>query len=147
VKSQTTRDTKFFRRIKMASEAAINRRKKYVLFLIAFIIVFTLANAVILSATPFYYSGVWSISLVIPFVIYFFGIIGIYIADKAEAKGKSWEAFFWLSMLISPLITWLVVSSIQPENGKIVLGSRACPMCAEPVKVEAKLCKHCGSSI
>jgi cytochrome c biogenesis protein CcdA len=132
----------------MASEAAINRtKKKYILFLNALLMVFYLPGLVILYVTQFYYSGVLSISLVISFVIYLFGIIGTEVADKAEAKGKSWKAFFWLSILISPLITWLVVSSIQPENGKIVLGSRACPMCAEPVKVEAKLCKHCGSSI
>lgn len=44
-----------------------------------------------------------------------FGKLGVWIADTAESKGRSWKAFFWLSILISPLITGLVVSSMGDE--------------------------------
>lgn len=35
-----------------------------------------------------------------------------------------------------------------PDNSVIgPVGTRACPYCAEPVKVKAIKCKHCGSTI
>lgn len=43
-----------------------------------------------------------------------FAALSAMVADKAEEVGRSWLSFFWLSLLISPLITWLVVSSLQP---------------------------------
>jgi ABC-type Fe3+ transport system permease subunit len=49
-------------------------------------------------------------------IIVIFGHFGAWIADVAESKGRSWKAFFWLSILISPLITGLIVSSIRGED-------------------------------
>lgn len=120
------------------------RRQKYGLSLLG---VFLLSIA-LTSMSPSFTDGY----TVIPFillgiVILIFGIIGLSIADNAQKKGKSWSTFFWLSLLISPIITGLIVASISPEQGKIVPGTKACPKCAEPVKIEAILCKHCGSDI
>ena len=56
----------------------------------------------------------------------FIGILGLItlliglcflIADMAQAKGRSWLAFFLLSLLISPLITWLIAASLSPLPG------------------------------
>jgi hypothetical protein len=99
------------------------------------------------SFTNYVVPTIYFFVLGLSFLWVFFGIIAISIADQAQAKGKSWSAFFWLSLLISPLVTWLIVSSVQPEQGKILEGNKPCPMCAEPVKLAAKMCKHCGSNI
>ena len=52
---------------------------------------------------------------VIILILGIFGKFGVWIADTAESKGRSWKAFFWLSILISPLITGLIVSSMRDE--------------------------------
>jgi hypothetical protein len=36
------------------------------------------------------------------------------IADLAEHKGRSWAAFFWLSILVGPLIMSIVAASVRP---------------------------------
>lgn len=68
-------------------------------------------------------------------VIFFMGLLGIIlwpvtriavlIADLAERKSRSFVAFFWLSILISPLITWLIVSSVGKEKDSSRAGSSA----------------------
>lgn len=50
--------------------------------------------------------------LVIPVLIYF-GLAGL-IGDLAKSKGRSWAAFFWLSVLLSPIILWIVAAAIAP---------------------------------
>ena len=52
---------------------------------------------------------------VLSIVWWYFGLAAIKIANLAEAKGKNWESFFWLSMLVSPLVTWLIISSVNSE--------------------------------
>jgi hypothetical protein len=36
------------------------------------------------------------------------------IADLAEHKGRSWAAFFWLSVVLGPLIMSIVAASVSP---------------------------------
>lgn len=45
-----------------------------------------------------------------------FALCGL-IADMAEAKGRSWAAFFWLSVIFSPLIMWIIAATISPIAG------------------------------
>lgn len=45
-----------------------------------------------------------------------FGIIASAIGEIAESKGRSYNAFFGLSMLISPIITGLIVSALAPVS-------------------------------
>lgn len=45
------------------------------------------------------------------------------VANKAENSGRSWLSFFWLSLLISPLVTWLVVATLKPLELDASLGS------------------------
>ena len=97
--------------------------------------------------------GIWGNSgllflVVFPFLIIpLFAILGSAIADRAVLKGRSWKSFFWLSMIFSPLLMFIIVSAIQVDQSQLTIGSKMCPKCAEPVKQEAILCKHCGSSI
>ena len=39
------------------------------------------------------------------------------IADMAQSKGRSWAAFFWLSILFSPVIMWIIAAAISPLAG------------------------------
>ncbi|MFM1954642.1 MAG: hypothetical protein RL118_833 [Actinomycetota bacterium] len=91
------------------------------------------------------------------------------IANRALAKGKSWDAFFWLSALVSPLIMWIIAEASTDTRGMApaqyaqqpvqyapaapqahvapATDTRPCPQCAEDIKAAAKLCKHCGSKV
>ena len=126
------------------SDQAQKLRKNYSILIFGIFLSFIILTFISPSFNDGYY--------IIPFmyvgiVILIFGSIGISIADHAQKKGKNWTTFFWLSLLISPLVTGLIVATINPEQGKILSGTKACPKCAEPVKTEAILCKHCGSDI
>jgi hypothetical protein len=85
--------------------------------------------------------------LILIIILSLFAILGAVIADRAVSKGRSWSAFFWLSLLFSPLIMFIIVSTMQVDQSQLTVGVKSCPKCAEPVKIEAILCKHCGSDI
>lgn len=38
------------------------------------------------------------------------------IADYAKKKGRSWIAFFWLSVIVGPIIMWIVAVAISPTS-------------------------------
>jgi hypothetical protein len=42
-----------------------------------------------------------------------------FIADMAAKKGRSWAAFFWLSLLVTPLIMLIIAASISPIPGSV----------------------------
>jgi len=70
--------------------------------------------------------------------------IAALIAREALKKGKSWEQFFWLALFF-PLVIFIIVTVMSPDESKS--GTKTCPKCAELVKIQATVCKHCGSSI
>lgn len=47
---------------------------------------------------------------------FFFSYLAVAVANKAEEAGRSWMSFFWLSLLISPLITWLIAATLKPAG-------------------------------
>jgi hypothetical protein len=63
-------------------------------------------------------------------------------AVYAGSKGRSGVGFFFLSILLSPLIAfvWIAVSPSNPR----AMGLRKCPQCAEWVKDEALKCRFCS---
>lgn len=72
--------------------------------------------------------------------------IAALIAALAVEKGKDWTTFFVLAIFF-PLITWVIVAVVNTDQAVPVTAMKTCPRCAELVKAEATLCKHCGSDI
>lgn len=73
-------------------------------------------------------------------------LVGVY----ANSKGRSGAGFFFLSVILSPLVGIICALIASPDHGAldrkaIEKGThRKCPECAELVRKEARVCKHCG---
>jgi hypothetical protein len=71
----------------------------------------------------------------------------------AKSKGRSAAAYFFCSMLFSPLVGIILALAVRPDNSALESKelragtARKCPSCAELVKPEAIKCKHCGAEL
>lgn len=71
----------------------------------------------------------------------------------AQNKGRSGGGYLLLSLLLSPLIGLLfaLVARADPvaleKRTMQTGGMRKCPFCAELVKKEAIVCRHCGKDL
>ncbi|OOE91281.1 zinc ribbon domain-containing protein [Salinivibrio sp. AR647] len=73
-------------------------------------------------------------------------ILAIFVAFYASSKGRSGLGFFLISLILSPLIGFII--ALVVEERSVEIGEmKKCPMCAEMVRAEAKLCKHCHSEL
>lgn len=67
----------------------------------------------------------------------------------ASSKGGSALIAFFVGLLFGPfgiIAAFFMGSESAVEAGKIAAGeSKKCPRCAELVKTDAKVCKHCGN--
>ncbi|RBP83946.1 zinc ribbon domain-containing protein [Marinomonas rhizomae] len=87
------------------------------------------------------------------FVVILWIAFAILVGLLASTKGRSGFLFFLLALVLSPVIG-LIIALVVPKNNEIVEskaietgGMRKCPNCAELVKSEAKICKHCQSDL
>lgn len=77
-------------------------------------------------------------------------ICGVFSAIIASSKGRS--GLGWLVMgLIFGVFALLFVGFMPPspkeEPPSGAADEKKCPFCAETIKLEAKVCKHCGRDI
>jgi DNA-directed RNA polymerase subunit RPC12/RpoP len=86
--------------------------------------------------------------------ILIFWIVGCSIAAKiAKNKGRSPGEFFFIAALLSPILGIVIALVAKPntqnvEQQRLQSGDvKKCPYCAELVKREAMICKHCGKSV
>lgn len=74
--------------------------------------------------------------------------LSVVIGYAAAQRGRSGPGWFFISILLSPLIAGIALLATgplkSPNNPKI---NRKCPYCAEYVSREAVKCKHCGSDL
>lgn len=68
-------------------------------------------------------------------------LVGVY-ADSKNRNGVAWGI---LSILLSPLLCWLMLLAIG-QPGPNANTHKRCPSCAEWCANEARVCKHCGNS-
>jgi hypothetical protein len=94
------------------------------------------------------------------FTIIIYIALAILVGVYANSKGRSGFGFFFFAALLSPLIGLLSpligfvialvispISSKVEQNALDVGDMKKCPSCAELVKTEATLCKHCRTEL
>lgn len=83
----------------------------------------------------------------------FWLIFAIICGIFAAQRGRSGFGYFLLSMIISPLLCFLLIAVLGPKHPaqEIIRPTSEthvkCPDCAEFVLKEAKKCKHCGANL
>lgn len=132
-------------------------------------IMLALIGQILFDSAPALTLIIYTLPLLATVIVLFNVWIPGLIAYRAMQKGKSWDAFFWLSALVSPLIMWIIAEASADTRGMApaqyaqqpvqyapaapqapvapATDTRPCPQCAEDIKAAAKLCKHCGSKV
>ena len=77
-------------------------------------------------------------------VIILWLVLSIIPPTIARKKGRPAAGWFFLSLLTTPLIAGTIVACLGPIEGGSL---RKCPFCAEIIKSEASVCRHCGKDM
>jgi hypothetical protein len=71
----------------------------------------------------------------------------------AYGKGRSQALYIFIGLFLTPIVALLMIVFSRPDDAALqrreLHSGRAkiCPACAEIVKREAKVCKHCGGAV
>jgi cbb3-type cytochrome oxidase subunit 3 len=74
--------------------------------------------------------------------------LSVVVGIAAGNRGRNGFGWFLLALIISPLLAGLAVlaaANLRTETDP--RQSRTCPFCAEWVRLEAVVCKHCGRDL
>lgn len=96
-----------------------------------------LFGTVLAGIDPFLFGDMELLSIVVGIVVgSIFSLLAIAIATTAEQKGRSFDAFFLLSIIFSPLIMGIIAISLSPSsaNKSNVSTSITTPDVAEQIK-------------
>jgi hypothetical protein len=78
-------------------------------------------------------------------------VIGLIPAAIAQSKGYSfilwWFFGAFLFIVALPVALLMKPDTAAIEQSQLREGMKKCPFCAELVKLEAKVCKHCGREL
>lgn len=79
-------------------------------------------------------------------------VFAILVGAFASSKGRSGIGFFFIAVLLSPLLGFIIALCVKSRDqliasGDHVAGYTKCPFCAEAVRAEAIKCRHCGSDL
>jgi predicted membrane channel-forming protein YqfA (hemolysin III family) len=78
-------------------------------------------------------------------------LIGLIPAAIAQGKGKSF-LLWWIYgaaifIVALPHAIFMRADDRAIENQQLSSGMKKCPSCAELIKQDAKVCKHCGRDV
>ncbi|GGB07685.1 hypothetical protein [Agarivorans gilvus] len=80
-------------------------------------------------------------------------VFAVCVGVLAANKGRSGIGFFLISLILSPLIGLIITLVVSPVTEKVEAAAiesgtqKKCPKCAELVKNEAVICKHCQAEL
>ena len=93
-------------------------------------------------------------------IVLFWLVLCIVVAVAASTRGRSSIGWFLISAVFSPIVGGLFVLALpslrassapsypaQSKTQSEPKNVRACPFCAELIKMEAKICPHCHSPL
>ncbi|MBA1179535.1 hypothetical protein G7008_03360 [Pseudomonas psychrotolerans] len=85
-------------------------------------------------------------------LVFFYLFFCALAAWMAAKRGRSIILYLMMAVIFSPLVSILVLlvagkSETGMEQKALSNGFKRCPACAELVRREAKICKHCGTDL
>jgi hypothetical protein len=85
------------------------------------------------------------VALVLLLVVWI--MCAVAVGEYAEVRrGKDFDVWTVAALLISPVAAFFILALSDPEFGG-TSGLKKCPMCAEVVRAEAKICRFCRTEL
>jgi len=83
-------------------------------------------------------------------VVIVWSVLALLVAVFAQKyRGRTFFGFFFLALLFSPIIAFLIAALLSPNESYIAeaRGNKKCPFCAEWIRGGANVCRFCGREL